>query len=316
MQLNNITYNDRHNRPSVIEKVGLQAFFLIDGQYTDPYQISAVTIFPRATNLYPSSILDSTTQLIDSASVSGSVLMNFCNSSTLTTNTAFDTSNYTGGQTASGIYRTGTGKYIVILDGTINLTGKYNLDGANTTVTNGADYTGDYIDVWTVNMSQGSELQVVINEFTLRKGGFTVVTEPLMIKAKNRLVNNRVTLGSKVDLKVATTIYVENTNVDESIKNLLRDNVITEASIEIQKINEAANLPSRITVSSFTNTADLVDITADNVIRMTWDTSELQTHPQLYAGNFDSIRGVYAIRTKYNIFNEIIISDPMYLTLS
>lgn len=316
MQLNNITYSDRHNRPAVLEKVGLQAFFLSDGQYVDPYQISAVTIFSRASNLYPSSVLNSTTQLIATSSVSGSILMNFCNSAALTTDVAFNASNYSGGQTASGIFRTGVGKYIVILDGTINLAGKLNLDGANSTVTNTAGATGDYIDVWTVNMAQGSELQVVINEFTLRKGGFTVVTEPLMLKAKNRLVNNRVTLGSKIDLKVATTIYVENSNVDESIKNLLRDNVITDAAIEIQKINEAANLPSRLTVSSFGSTSGIVDITADNVIRMTWDTSELQTHPQLLAGNFDSIRGVYAIRTKYSIFNETIISDPMYLTLS
>jgi hypothetical protein len=299
-----------------LEKVGLQAFFLSDGQYVDPYQISAVTIFSRSANLYPSSVLNSTTQLINTTSVSGSMLMNFCNSSAYTSSVAFNASNYTGGQTASGIYKTGVGKYIVILDGTINLAGVLNIDGLSSTIENAAETTGDYIDVWTIKMAQGSELQTVINEFTLRKGGLTVITEPLMIKAKSRLVNNKVTLGSKVDLKIATDIHVENTNIDESIKNLLRENVVTSGSIEIQKINEAANLPARITVSAFSDTSALVGITADNVLLLTWDTNQLQTHPQLSAGNFDSIRGVYAIRAKYSIFSETIVSDPMYLTLS
>ena len=316
MQLNNINYSDRHSRPSVLEKVGLQAFFLSDGQYADPYQISAVTIFSRAVNLYPSSVLDSTTQLIDTSSVSGSILMNFCNSAALTTDVAFNASNYSGGQTASGIYRTGVGKYIVILDGTINLSGTLNLDGASTKIANTADATGDYIDVWTVKMVQGSELQTVLNDFTLRKGGFTVITEPLMIKAKSRLVNNKVVLGSKVDLKIATDIHVENTNIDESIKNLLRENVVTSGSIEIQKLNEATNLPARVTVSSYSDTSALVSLTADNVLVFTWDTNQLTTHSQLTSGNFDSTRGVYAIRAKYSIFNETIVTDPMYLTLS
>mgnify|MGYP003336236551 CR=1 FL=1 len=316
MLLNNITCNDRHNRPSVIEKVALQAFFLTDGQYTDPYQISSVTIFSKSVNLYPSSVLNYSTQLIDTSSVSGSILMNFCNSSTYTSSVAFNTTNYTGGQTASGIYRTGTGKYIVILDGTINLSGVINLDGMSKLIGNSVEATGDYIDAWTIKMAEGSDLQVVFNDFNLRKGGFTVITEPLMIKAKSRLVNNKITLGSKVDLKIATDIHVENTNIDESIKNLLRENVVTSGSIEIQKINEAANLPARITVSAFSDTSALVGITADNVLLLTWDTNQLQTHPQLSAGNFDSIRGVYAIRAKYSIFSETIVTDPMYLTLS
>lgn len=241
--------------------------------------------------------------------------MNFCNSSAYTSSTAFNSTNYVGGQSASGIYKTGVGKYIVILDGTIDLSGSINLDGMSKSVTNGAEATGEYIDVWTIKMAQGSDFQVVVNDFTLRKGGFTVITEPLMLKTKTRLVNNKVTLGSKVDLKIATDVHVENTNIDEATKNLLRENIITSGSIEIQKINEAANLPARITVSSFADTSALVGITADNVLLLTWDTNQLQTHAQLTAGNFDSIRGVYAIRVKYNVFSESIVSEPMYLTV-
>jgi hypothetical protein len=316
MLLNNISISERNNRPAVLEKVGLQAFFLLDGQYADPYQISAVTIFARSDNLYPSSLLVNSTQLIDTTNVSGQILMNFCNSSADTSNVAFNVSNYTGGQSASGIFRTGVGKYIVILDGTINLSGVINLDGLNQRIANDAQVTKDYNDIWTLRMAQGSELQVVINEFKLRKGGFTVITEPLMLKAKTRLINSKVTLGSKVDLKLATNIVVENMGIDESVKNLLRDNVITGGSIEIVKVNEAANLPAKVTVSSFADTSAYTSMSADNVMIFTWNTETLSSHPQVTAGNFDSTRGVYAIRAKYNLFNEVLVTDPMYLTLT
>lgn len=317
MLLNNITISDRHSRPIVLSKVGLQAFFISDGQYTDPYEISSVTLFSRSVNLYPSSVLNSDTQLIDTSSVSGSILMNFANSSTLTTNSAFNASNYSGNiATTSGIFKTGVGKYIVVLDGSINSSGVINLDGMSQVIQNRTSATGDYIDVWTITMAQGSLPQTVVNEFTLRKGGFTVITEPLMLKAKSRLVNNKVTLGSKVDLKIATDIHVENTAIDSAVKNLLRENVITSGSVEIQKINEATNLPARVVVSAFSDTSALASITADNVMILTWDTNQLSTHAQLVAGNFESIQGVYAIRAKYSIFGEIIVTDPMYLTLS
>jgi len=315
MLLNNITCNDRHNRPTVTEKVALQVFFLTDGQYTDPYQISSVTIFPRSAGLYPNSFLNSTTELIDTVNVSGSILMNFCNSSAYTSSVSFNPSNYSGGQSASGIYKTGTGKYVVILDGTINLSGTINLDNVNKVIKNGVSATGDYLDIWTIKMYEGSELQTVNNEFTLRKGGFTTITEPLMIKSKNRLINNKVTLGSKVDIKIATDVHVENTEIDDPIKNLLRENVVTSGSIEIQKINESSNLPGRVTVSAFSDTSSLVTISADNVLIFNWDTSLLSSHPQAVAGNFESIRGVYSIKAKYNLFNEIIVSDQMFLTL-
>lgn len=317
MQLNNINISDRHNRPVVLSKVGLQAFFISDGQFVDPYEISAVTVFSKSSNFYPSSVLDSDTQLIDTANVSGSILMNFCNSAAVTSDQSFNPVNYGGTPTTtSGIFKTGVGKYVVILDGTINSSGVINLDGMSKLISNSADSTGDYIDIWTIKMAAGSLLQTVVNEFSLRKGGFTVLTQPLMLKVKSKLVNSKVTLDSKVDLKIATDVHVENRDIDDSIKNLLRENVITSGAVEIQKINEAANLPARVTVSSFADTSGLITMSSDNVMILSWDTSQLKTHSQLMAGNFGSIQGVYAIRVKYTVFGETLISDPMYLTLS
>lgn len=316
MNLTNIICNDRNNNPAVMERVALQVNFLIDGKYTDPYEISAVSIFYKSKNLFPYSVLDTDTQLINTSSVSDSILMNFSNSSVFTTNTAFNASSYTGGQTASGIFRTGVGKYVAVLDGTINLSGTINFDGMNKVIKNLASTTADYIDIWTVKMAAGSESQTVINNFSLRKGGFTVVTEPIMVKSKSRLINNRINLGSKVDIKISTDIHIENTNIPDSTKNIFRDNVITSGLIEIQKLNEASNLPSKVVVSSFSDTIGLISITSDNVMILNWDTSLLSVHPQLIAGNFGSIQGIYQIRAKYSIFDETIITDPMYLTLS
>ena len=314
MQLNNIVVNDRNNRPIVTSKVGLQAIFLSDGELTDPYQISAVTIFKTSDNFYPSSILNSQTQLIDSSAVSASILMNFYNTESLTSDSSYDTSNYNGVDTDVGIYKISTGRYIVVLDGTQLQRTNLNLDGLDADLDSKVSATGDYLDVWTLKMYAGSELQTVINEFSLRKGGFTVITEPLMVKAKSRLMNTKITLDSKVDIKIASDIHVENTLIDSSIKNLLRENVITNAAIEIQKLNDAQNLPARLTVSSFQDTSSLISITADNVVILNWDTSTLRTHPQLE--NFGSLRGIYAIRVKFNILHETIISEPMYLTIS
>jgi hypothetical protein len=317
MQLNNITVSERQNRPVVLSKVGLQAFFISDGEFVDPYEINSVSIFSRSSNLYPSSILDMDTQLIDTAAVSGSILMNFANSASLTNNSAFNASNYSGNiASTSGIFKTGVGKYIVVLDGTISSSGVINLDGMNEVIPNRASATGDYIDVWTIRFVQDSSPQTVINEFTLRKGGFTVITEPLMLKLKSKLVNSKVTLGSIVDIKIGTDVHVENRNIDDSIKNLLRENVVTSGSIQIEKMNDGDYLPAHVTVSSYAQTAPLVTMSSDNVMLFRWNTTTLSTHPQLSAGNFGSIQGVYAIRAKYTVFGETLITDPMYLTLS
>ena len=314
MQLNNIGINDRNNRPTVASKVGLQCIFISDGKLTDPYEISSVTIFQKSINFYPSSVLNVDTQLIDTENVSGSILMNFHNTVALTDDSVFDTSNYNGIYTDDGIYKISEGRYIVVLDGTLAQQGEITLDGLEEPIVNKVSATGDYIDVWTIKMYEGSEPQTVINEFSLRKGGFTTITEPLMFKTKSRLFNNKITLDSKVDIKIGTDIHVENTQIDSSIKNLLRENVITNAAVEIQKHNESSNLPARITVSSFADTSASISVTADNVIILNWDTTQLKTHPQLE--NFGSLRGVYAIRAKFDVLHEQIVSDPMYLTLS
>ena len=39
---------DRGNRPNVSQRVGLRTYFINDGAYVDPYEISSVQLFTRS----------------------------------------------------------------------------------------------------------------------------------------------------------------------------------------------------------------------------------------------------------------------------
>lgn len=311
MLIDGTLVNDRSSNPPILSKVGLRVLFMQDGEYFDPYQISAVSIFKESTNFSPSTILNSD-ELIAS-SVSGLVLMNFANSSADTTNACFNASNYSAG--ASGIYKLSTGQYVVVLDGINNQSGVLNLINPATVIKNTASAVGDYIDVWTIRMVAGSELETIFNYFKLTRGNFYTLTEPIMFRSRSRLINNSIVLGSKVDIKIANELTIENANISEEIKNTIKDSVIKSASIEIVKLNDEINIPSRVTVSSFADTSALTNITTGDTILFTWDTDLLKTHPQALQGNFGNIKGTYSIQAKYVIFNERIISPLMHLTV-
>ena len=77
MLLNVTPLTDRWNRPSVNERVAIQAIFMNDGVYVDPYDISACTIFSKLTNESPNSIVDAENGLIKSDQDTATILMNF-----------------------------------------------------------------------------------------------------------------------------------------------------------------------------------------------------------------------------------------------
>lgn len=311
MLIGAVQANDRFNNPPQLSKVGLQVFFMQDGQYQDPYQISAVSIFKASKTYNPETILNAD-ELIAS-SVSGSILMNFANSSADVTNAAFNVSNCAAG--ASGIYRLSKGQYAVLLDGEVSQSGVINLYGNNSVVKNTVSNIGDYVDVWTVKMVAGSELETIINYFTLTRGNFFTITEPLLFRSRTRLLNNSVVLGSKVDLKIDTEITVENKNITDEVKNVITEAAVRSPSIEIYKLNDETNLPARVTVSSYSDTSSLTTINSGDTIVFTWDTEELKTHPQALLGKFGGIVGMYAIQVKYSLFNQRIVSPLMHLTV-
>jgi len=304
MYINNESINTRHNRPTVLSKTALVAYFLNDGTYADPYQISAVSIFRSSSNFYPSSVIGSDGQILESAS--GLILYNFNNSAALTSNSAFNVSNYT--TSATGIYKIRTGVYAVILDNAVT-SSTFNLSGSSETIQNAVTATGDYIDVWTVKRASGSKLDTVINNFTLNEDRFMTVTEPILFRVHTRLANRFLNLGSKIDLKFTNEVNIENTNIDRSILNLFKQSVIINPSVEIFKENVDRNLPARVTVSSFSDTSAVCDVTSDNTVIFNWDTEQLKTHPRLVDGTLGSMTGTYSVRVKFSALNQVFYSN-------
>jgi hypothetical protein len=285
-------------------------YFINDGQYTDPFSISGVSIFAASDNQFPSSVITSDGQIKPDAS--GSVLMHFSTSDANTSNTAaFDPANYNANKDSSGIYKLDTGKYACVLLNNATLSsGVFNLSG-ETEILNRVDKTGDYIDVWTVKRVDGSYLDTIINEFTLTEDRFFGVTEPLLFRVSTRLENNYLVLGSKTDLKFTNEFTIENANIDRSIVNLFKQSLITDPQLEIIKKNVDRNLEARVEVSGFSDTSALMDVTSENTVIFTFDTEQLKTHAKLLSGDLGSMTGTYIARLKFNALNQTVISNDM-----
>jgi hypothetical protein len=309
MQINGYSIVDVNNRPSVLQKVGIRAYFLNGGIYTDPYQISSITIFDLSSNTYPDTVLNS-----DNLLTSGlTPKMNFANSSTLTSNSAFNASNYTPGSTASGIFKISTGLYAVVLDGGASLSGVYE----GSTVANSASAVGDYIAVWTAKLFQSGSWQTIIQKFHLFNDTFYTLNEPLLLTVRNQLHPKYLRLGSKVDLKVGTDITIGNTDLPQEVKNIFRDSVIQNPQFKILKINDGTpNLPAQVTVSSFAQTSSTIEITSDNTLVFNFDTNALATHPEALAGNMGSVVGTYALQAKFDILNQTFVTDLLHFQLT
>jgi len=315
MQLNGVDLVDRHNRPTVIQKVALRAFFINDGEYYDPYDISGVTIFEKSANFTPSTVIENN---LISSSVSTSIIKMHFGSSGVpgTTGGVLDATKYVNtNAAASSIYRLGVGEYVCVLDLTKSTSGFYDLHGKNTAIQNSASSVTDYIDCWTIQFSKDSQLQTLINEFSLYNDTFFTVTQPLIFATRNNLVNKHITLSSIETLKVQTDITIQNRNIDSSIRNIFKDSAITSAMVKIEKVNEdSTTLPATVTVSGFSDTSGLVDITSDNTILLRFDTTLLATHPSI--ASFGGITGTYRLIVKYTLLNDTIISKPFYFTIS
>ena len=322
MQLNGVTVVDRHNRPTVIQKVALRAFFINDGEYYDPYDISGVTVFHQAANQSPSSVI--TDNLVASSVLSANIVMQFGASANQNGTPGLDPSCYAPGtdsKSLSGVYRVKQGEYICILDGTQTQQGKYSFHGSSVNpllpliITNSASSVGNYIDCWTIKFAAGSDYNTLTNDFQLYNDTFFSTTQPVMLAARNKLINKHLTLNSKENLKVTTDITIQNNDLDDSIKNIFKESAITSAMMKIEKVNEdAVALPSHVTVSGYSDTSALIDITSDNTIMFKFDTTTLATHPNV--ADFAGLTGAYRVVVKYNLLNETLISVPYYFTLS
>jgi len=310
MKINGNEVTTRHERPTVLGPTALILYFINDGQYVDPASISGVSIFAASDNQSPSSVINNDGEI--KSSVTGSVLMHFSTSDANTSNVAaFAPSNYDKNADSSGIYKLATGKYACVLDAnSVVPFGVFNLSG-DTVIENRVSSTGDYIDVWTVKRVAGSDLDTIINDFTLTEDRFFGVTEPLLFRVATRLENNFLVLGSKVDLKFTNEFTLENANIDSSITNLFKQSLVTQPMIEIYKKNQDRNLEARVTVSGYSDTSGYVDTTSENTVIFTFDTNDLKTHPRMLDGKLGSQTGTYVARLKFNALNQVIVSNEM-----
>ena len=318
MQINNTVVVDRGNRPNVNQKVGLRTYFINDGAYIDPYEISGVSIFPKSSTLSPNSVVggDGLVTSVPDMQFGASGATRPVGAAD---SSSFDSSNYVPATTASGIYRIKQGEYVVVLDGTLNLSGFDSYDGS--TIANTASAVADYVDLWTVKLVEASEYQVFTNHFALNEDTFFTFTEPLLLTTSNKLMNKHVRLGEKVDLKLSTETTIQNQDILHSVQNIFKDSVITSATVEIRKVNQDLHFDGPFTVSSFaqstaTATNQPVTVTQDNTIILNWDTTQLKELTSFQNGTFGSLTGTYSVQAQYTLLNELIISPLFYLTVS
>ena len=123
------------------------------------------------------------------------------------------------------------------------------------------------------------------------------------------------TLSSIENLKVTTEITIQNKDIDQSVKNIFKDSAITSAMMQIEKVNEdSTTLPATVVVSGFSDTSSIMDITSDNTMSFSFDTTKLATHPRV--ADFGGLTGTYRAVVKYTLLNETIITPPYYFIVS
>lgn len=300
MKLNGVAVTERQNRPGTLQRVLLRSDFINNGAYLDPYQISSVSIFRSAENIAPSSVLETSSQLISTSAASG-VTFRFTG--------VADSSSYTGSITdASTIFKEEDGRYLVVLDGVLAASGT---DDFGNTIANQASGTGRYIDVWTVKLTESSDWQVFVHEFELFQDSVISITEPLLLTTHHKLVPNKVDLGETVSLKVSTEITISNKTLDSSIKNVIDQSFVQNPMFEIVKMNQDANLPSRVEVSGYSDTSGDIRVTSDNTMILSFNTAPLSGG----IADLGSGTGDYYMRAKFNLLDETLITPRMYFTV-
>ena len=323
-KLNSISVVPRHNRPGTLTKNLLELQFMINGVYTNPYEVCSVHIVKNASADSPDAYLirDSSSTsygLITTQTMNTSADMIFTSSGTLgpavqaPANAAFNTSHYDGtARESSGIFRTDTGKFAVVLQPNASYwaaSATYNPANLSNSATNSASSTGKYFDIWTIVDVEGASPATYINTFELKRDNVVTTTEPLTFTTSHKLKQKYVDLSAVIQLEMGTDHVVHNRNISNEMKNLFTDSIITDAGLEITKVTE----DGRFTVSSVHDTSSNVNINSADTILYLWDTKDLSSFNNTYG--FGGQRGVYEIRARYTVLNETRYSDRFKLVV-
>ena len=312
---NQIEFVERHENPPLGGKVALRALFYNDGQLVDPVGVSSVALYKYDT-YSSSSILDA------SNLPSGRPLMQFAPSANefgvrAAPADAVDYNEDWGAHFtthpadfayASGIFKLGTGDYVVPLRLDKGLSGNFE----NNTLDASANITlaTNYIDVWVVKLLPGSEYQSLIHRWILHEDTFYSVTEPLIVKTSTQLTNKRLRYGEIIDLKAPVEVTIENRNIDQSIINILKTTLITSPALKITKVNDNTSLDGPFTVADFADTSGSINTTSDGTIIYKWDTTTIPT-----SVNFGEAKGTYAVEVMYWANGQKNISPRFYVSV-
>ena len=326
-KFNNIDVVPRRNRPSTEDKVKLDLQYIANGSYTDPYLVSAVSIFkdstassvqfPYITNGLPEALLDlnasSTNYGLLGVSSDSYLIFNFKNTPTSAVSAVASFDGTTA--TASSIFRSvsgSTGRFsVVLVPGASSL----GLSGGSVSIPASGLQSGWYWDIWTIKHSSTGQVKTYVQKFYLNLSNVIAIDEPLIIVPSTRMTPEKINYGEKIKLHFINEITVTNRNLSDSIKNIFRDSVIQEASVKIQKVNEEAHLSSRYTVVDFSSTSGLVEITSTDDVLYLFDTTTLQTIVNSSSNLFGSVYGLYEVQLKLVILEETFYSNKFFIRI-
>jgi hypothetical protein len=272
-------------------------------------------LFRATANTSPSSVLEASTGLVPDSQASAAVWRWALSDSGEATSGFGLEAGFARSDdiSASSIFRTGDGRFAVVLNGT---------DDVSSTLRDGTIIgslsslssvpVGKYIDVWTVKLEAAGDWVTLINDTVFYQNNAVLITSPLLFNTRNQLTNKKIKIGSNQKLKVTTEVTIENKDIEESIKNTIQGGLVTSASFEIVKHNQDNNLPNWVTVSGYSDTSSVVEVTSDNTFIMALDTAVLTDGSVSNLGNGT---GTYSVKAKYNVLDETIITPEMYFTV-
>jgi len=322
---NDITVINRGNRPSPISPCKLDFIWIKDGSYQNPFQVCSVHVFPNtqfgSPNPYVNLTAGDANYGLVSSTATNYIFHNYKRTGGTGARIGLDANmsamaaegTYTGGNSASAIYKTSTGNFSVILQPGA----EYFPMGADATnwlpvSANSASATGDYLDIWTLVDVEGSRAQIYVNSFKLNSASVMAITEPLMVSPTNKLIQRYVEVGSKEKLRVKTELVVDSKPISESLRNLLETgSLLSDPQMRIVKLNESPELTSRVMIQDFSDTAGSIQLDSHNMISYLWDTQSIV--PKYTDDSLGSSRGVYEITVKYKILTETFYSPKFKL---
>ena len=321
MNINNITVVPRKNRPSVLSKVALEFFYVKNGVYVDPYAVCSVSLYrdqvasstklATIANGDPDAFLDyeasSSRYGLISSSIISAADYRWENRLHDGTNThivdpdddAFDEDNYEGlFADSSGIWKLGEGHFaVVLMPSAIYVSSTHddlgNEYASSGEATNSASAAATYFDIWTIVDHEGAPSRTYISKLVLYNDTIFAVSEPLLLTAKNTLVQKYVNTKSTTNLKIKTEISLTDQEIPADVRSIFNDSVIQDAQIDIEYWNPD--------IEQWTGMVSWVD--ADFVT-----SKDTIVHSHTF-----STSGRYRVQVKYALMDEVLYSDKFNL---